>query len=113
MPLHPQRRLFHRTTVKIERCTDGDDYGDVQSIAVQVGPPFLFGAAETDPDDVGLGLVDGVDDCRCFLLSDGQLAGGGDAGDVQTGVPGRQAAGHFLGDAGSAAVEVMAVAGCG
>jgi hypothetical protein len=78
--LHPVRRLRHEAGVEVERGADTDEHRRFQTIPHRGHPLLLLGHADPDPDDVGLGLVDLLDD-RALLLVGERAVGRGVAAD--------------------------------
>ena len=55
--LQVSRRLRDDSSVDIERGTDSDQYGRIESVAMRRHPALLLWRAEADPDDIGAGSV--------------------------------------------------------
>src|SRR3954469_18224709 len=65
--LHPVHSLWYQPGVEVERGADADQDRCVEAVAERRHPLLLLGHADADPYDVGLRLVDLLDD-RALLL---------------------------------------------
>src|SRR5271156_4428406 len=61
MVLHPGRSLFGPAAVEIERRSHANHHGDAKLRSVFMHPSFLFGRAQTDPENIWIRGMDPVD----------------------------------------------------
>ena len=66
---HPPRRLSHATGVDIKSLAHGCDHRNPQTIAVLERPLLLFGTSESDPQHIGSGRVNELNDFFVFTLA--------------------------------------------
>src|SRR5437667_1217556 len=69
-PLHPAGSSLLDSCVKVERRPDTDQHGSSETAQVSIHPTLLLRRAEPDPDDIGIGIVDLLDDRLIFRIAD-------------------------------------------
>ena len=78
MLLPPQRRPFHSAGIEVEHCSDSPAMTmDVEFIPVLVSPLFLFWCRHSNPQQVWISGMDGVDDGLVVVLGENGLVGWG------------------------------------
>lgn len=113
---HPPWGSPHRTGVKIEGCANAQKHASPKAGRRPADPPLLLRAGYANPDEIRTEAPDHLEfslaiDIKFKIRINLAHRGAENPGNNESGVTSSETSRHLLGDAGPAAIEVVALPG--